>query len=110
MINSNLLIARGTTAQLGIRTTGVGTLWYEWRKTGAGQLPAKVSGGDTELLTIPEVDISDEGNYSCTVTNTWKVTVVSADIILTTYGNLINTVQLVIFVGLIFMGLIFVVW
>ena len=90
VMNSSLLIGRGTTAQLGIRTTGVGTLWYEWRKSGVGQLPDKVSGRDTELLTIPEVDISDEGNYSCAVTNTWNVTVVSADINLATFGMLIG--------------------
>ena len=90
VVNSSLLNGRGTTAQLGIRTTGVGTLWYEWRKSGVGQLPDKVSGRDTELLTIPEVDISDEGNYSCAVTNTWNVTVVSADINLATFGMLIG--------------------
>ena len=52
MINSSLLIAKGKTVKLAIKTTAVGAVLYQWRKRGAEQLPDKALGGDTaELIT-----------------------------------------------------------
>ena len=86
VINRSLLIAKGKTVKLAIKTTAVGIVLYQWRKRGAEQLPDKALGGDTAELTIPRVDLSDKGKYYCDVTNSWNVTVKSHDINLTIYG------------------------
>ena len=86
VINRSLLIAKGKTVKLAIKTTAVGAVLYQWRKRGVEQLPDKAMGGDTAELTIPRVDLSDKGKYYCVVTNSWNVTVESRDINLTIYG------------------------
>ena len=59
---------------------------YQWRKRD-GDLPDKVSGVNREVLTIPNVAESDEGQYYCIVTNEWGRSVESNDGSLTVEGT-----------------------
>ena len=58
---------------------------YQWRKRG-GDLPDKVSGVNREILTIPNVIESDEGQYYCIVSNEWGRSVESNDATLIVQG------------------------
>ena len=94
LIPNNLLIGKGTIAELTAVVTGVSTnesnFMYQWKKRGSDSLPDKVSGVNEEVLTIPNVLESDEGQYYCIVTNEWSRSVESDNVSLTTYGTLIN--------------------
>jgi len=48
-----------------------------------------VSSVDGTVLTIPNVNDSDEGQYYCIVTNEWGKSLESDDVTLTVYGMLI---------------------
>ena len=61
---------------------------YQWRKRDSNSLPSKVLGINEEVLTIPNVTSSDEGQYYCTVTNEWDSSVVSDDVTLSIFGML----------------------
>ena len=94
LIPNNLLIGKGTIAELTAVVTGVSTnesnFMYQWKKRDSDSLPDKVSGVNEEVLTIPNVLESDEGQYYCIVTNEWSRSVESDNVSLTTYGTLIN--------------------
>ena len=83
------LINKGGTVQFTATASGVGTLEYQWRMIGVDKLPDKVSGEDTLVLTIPNINKSDEGWYYCIVTNIWSRSVESNHVILTIYGMLV---------------------
>ena len=51
-------------------TTAVGALTYQWQRDGIDLLPqAGVTGTNTHTLTLTNVQMSDETNYTCVVTN-----------------------------------------
>jgi len=51
-------------------TTAVGALTYQWQRDGIDLLPqAGVTGTNTHTLTLTNVQLSDETNYTCVVTN-----------------------------------------
>ena len=89
---NNLFIGKGTIAELHAVVTGVSTnesnFIYQWKKRDSDSLPDKVSGVNEEVLTIPNVLESDEGQYYCIVTNEWGRSVESDNVTLTTYGTL----------------------
>ena len=87
-ISKNILINKGGTVQFMINASGIGTLRYQWRKRGADRLPDKVSGGNTTILLIPNIDYSDKGLYYCIVTNMWNRSLESANVALGVYGML----------------------
>ena len=60
---------------------------YQWRKRGSDSLPHKVSGVNEAILTIPNLILSDEGQYYCIVTNEWGRSVESDDARLTVEGT-----------------------
>ena len=60
---------------------------YQWRKRGSDSLPYKVSGVNEAILTIPNLIVSDEGQYYCVVTNEWGRSVESDDARLTVKGT-----------------------
>ena len=88
--SNNLVIGIGNTAQFNATTSGVSSdgsnFMYEWKKRGSDSLPDKVSGVNREVLTIPNVAESDEGQYYCIVDNEWGRSVESNDATLTVYG------------------------
>ena len=59
---------------------------YQWKKRGSDFLPTKVLGVDDTLFAIPNLSISDEGDYYCTVTNEWNRIVESDDVTLIVTG------------------------
>ena len=87
-ISKDTLVNKGGTVQFMVNGSGVGILNYQWMKRGADRLPDKVSGGNTTLLKIPNVDKSDEGQYYCIVTNMWNRSVESVNVALSVYGML----------------------
>ena len=60
---------------------------YQWKKRDSDSLPDKVSGVDGITLVIPNLIISDGGQYYCIVTNQWGRSVESNDVILTVEGT-----------------------
>lgn len=51
-------------------TTAVGTLTYQWQIDGIDLLSKPgVTGTNTHTLTLANVQMSNEANYSCVVTN-----------------------------------------
>jgi len=90
-VSNSLIIAQGRTVRFTVIASGIGTLKYQWKKRNVNNLPDKVLGEDTTVLTIPKLDISDEGQYYCIVTNMWNRSMESDNIILTVYGMLFYT-------------------
>ena len=86
IISNHSLVNKGETVQFTATASGIGTLRYQWSKRGADKLPDKVLGDDTLVLTIPNIDKSDEGQYYCIVSNTWNRSVESNHVNLTIYG------------------------
>ena len=84
-----LTVREGTTAQLNATASGIkiNNFVYQWKKRGSNSLPDKVSGINGTVLTIPNAQDSDEGNYLCLVTNEWGNNMRSNDIILTVTGT-----------------------
>ena len=62
---------------------------YQWKKRGSDSLPDKVSGVDRTTLVIPNLIISDGGQYYCIVTNEWGISVKSNDVVLTVEGTIV---------------------
>ena len=87
IIPNNSLIAEGGTAQFNITVNSIGPLSYRWKKRGDDQLPTRVLGSDTAVLTIPNLDKSDEGQYYCIVTTSWNVNKTSYTVNLTVQGT-----------------------
>ena len=44
---------------------------YQWKKRSNGNIPDKVLGINNAMLVIPDLRVSDEGHYYCTVANEW---------------------------------------
>ena len=90
VMSDNLVIGRGRTANFTVMATGISSndsnFLYEWKKRDSDSLPLKVSGAKTEVLTIPSVLESDEGEYYCIVTNEWGSTARSIDVSLSIFG------------------------
>ena len=86
--NKHTVGERGT-VQFTAMATGknVDNFRYQWRKRDSDSLPSKVSGVTGTVLTIPNLNKTDEGRYYCTVTNEWGRRVVSNDVILTVEGT-----------------------
>ncbi len=62
----------GAQVNFSVEANGVGPLSYQWKKDGADlSNGGRISGADTATLTISSVQESDEGNYSCEVSNTY---------------------------------------
>ena len=80
------LINKGGTVQFTANASGVAIVMYQWRKRDVDNLPDKVSGKDTLVLTIPNIDESDEGEYYCIVTNMWNRSLESNHVELSIYG------------------------
>ena len=108
VISEHTLINRGGTVQFIASASGVGIVMYQWRKRGVDKLPDKVSGEDTLVLTIPNIDKSDEGQYYCLVSNMWNRSMESNHVDLNIYGMLYlllhNYVSLFILYGAIIIG------
>ena len=85
-MSDELEVGNGTVATFTAMATGIGTIKYQWSKRNSKSLPDKVSGVNREVLTIPNVLESDEGQYYCIVTNEWDRSVESNNITLTVYG------------------------
>ena len=85
-------IGRGKTAIFTAMANGISTtensFKYQWRKRDSNSLPSKVLGVNERILTIPNVNASDGGQYYCNVTNEWGSSVESDDVTLTIYGEL----------------------
>ena len=84
----NTLTNKGGTVQFTANASGVAIVMYQWRKRDVDNLPDKVSGEDTLVLTIPNIDRSDEGQYYCIVTNMWNRSLESNHVELSIYGML----------------------
>jgi len=89
VVSNNSIIAKGRTANLTIMASGIGTLRYQWKKRNVNNLPDKILSEDTAVLIIPKLDISDEGEYYCIVTNMWNRSMESDSITLIVYGMLL---------------------
>ena len=61
---------------------------YQWRKRGSDFLPNKLLSVNETVFTIPDLGISDQGNYYCIVTNEWDRSIVSDDVTLIVKGEL----------------------
>ena len=84
----NTLTNKGGTVQFTANASGIAIVMYQWRKRGVDNLPDKVSGEDTLVLTIPNIDRSDEGQYYCIMTNMWNRSLESNHVELSIYGML----------------------
>ena len=85
---SSVEIIEKETAQFSATADGINNMnfMYRWKKRGSNLLPTKVSGVNETLFTIPDLRISDQGDYYCTVTNEWNRMVESDDVILNVKG------------------------
>ena len=90
LASKNSVIGKGSSVQFNAIISGVSVdgsnFMYQWKKRGSNSFPDKVSGVNGEVLTIPDVLESDEGQYYCIVTNEWSRSVESNDVTLTVYG------------------------
>ena len=88
--SDNLVIGQGTTATFTAMASGINTsesnFMYQWSKRDSNSLPDKVSGATENVLIIPNVTESDEGQYYCNVTNEWGTSVRSNDVTLSIFG------------------------
>lgn len=77
------------TARLNAIASGINKInfIYQWRKRGSDILPDKVVGVNETAFTIPDLSISDQGDYYCTVTNEWDRSVESNNVTITVKGN-----------------------
>ena len=92
--SDNLVIGQGTTATFTAMASGINTsesnFMYQWRKRDSDSLPDKVSGATENVLIIPNVTESDEGQYYCNVTNEWGTSVRSNDVTLSIFGTYVK--------------------
>ena len=85
---SSVEIIEKETAQFSAIADGINSInfLYQWKKRGSNLLPTKVLGVNETLFTIPDLRISDQGDYYCTVTNEWNRMVESDEVILNVKG------------------------
>ena len=83
-----LTVGEGDTAQLNATASGINinNFVYQWRKKDSINLPNKLTGINGTILTIPNAQDPDEGNYVCIVTNEWGSSMKSNNIMLTVTG------------------------
>ena len=87
VVSNDTFIGKGGTVNFTAVASGIGGGFrYQWRKRGFNKLPDKVLGKDMLVLTIPEIDKSDEGQYYCVATNRWNRSVESNNVTLNIYG------------------------
>ena len=85
---SNTIGERGTAVFIATASgVNMKNFIYQWRKRGSDSLPHKVSGVNEVTLTIPNLIVSDGGQYYCIVTNEWGNIVLSDNAILTVEGT-----------------------
>ena len=85
---NNLIISKDKSAQFTAIASGINmnNFKYQWRKRDGNSLPDKVSGVNGTVLTIPDCNKSDEGEYYCIATNEWNRSVESDNAVLTVFG------------------------
>ena len=85
---NNVIIGKDKPVQFTATASGINmnNFRYQWRKRGSNSLPNKVSGVTGTVLTIPDCNKSDEGEYYCIVTNEWNGRVESDNAILIVFG------------------------
>ena len=67
--NGDITVAEGSDVTLRCEATGEGTLNYQWRRV-SGSLPSNVRRSNRgRNLTIPNITVSDNGQYYCEVDN-----------------------------------------
>ena len=84
------------TAQFNARADGINKInfMYQWRKRGSEfLLPNKLPSVNETVFTIPDLSISDQGNYYCTVTNEWDRSSESEDVTLIVKGESVRLVS-----------------
>ncbi|MBI5539574.1 MAG: T9SS type A sorting domain-containing protein [Bacteroidia bacterium] len=59
-------VCQGSTVILSITATGDPTLLYQWKYNGVD-----ITGANSSSYTIPSAQVSNTGNYTCVVTNTF---------------------------------------
>jgi len=63
-------VCQGGIATFSVSATGEGTLTYQWQKDGSDLADGgHYAGVTTSTLTVSDVDINDEGEYQCVVSN-----------------------------------------
>ena len=85
---SSVEITEKETAQFNAAADGINRMnfMYQWKKRDNHFLPSKILGVDDTLLRIPDLRMSDQGIYYCTVTNEWNRIVESDDVTLIVTG------------------------
>lgn len=83
------MIKEGQTVRFNATASGINksNFVYQWRKGKNESLPGKVSGANGTVLTIPDLVITDEGDYYCTVTNEWGRSLESSNVTLIIEGT-----------------------
>lgn len=96
---SSVEIAEKETAQFNAEADGVNKInfMYQWKKRDSGFLPSKILGVDDASLRIPDLYITDQGVYYCTVTNEWNRIVESNDVTLIVTGTQFHIVCMLMY-------------
>ena len=86
---SSLAIEEREVAQLNAIAGGINKMnfMYQWKKRGIDLLPNKITSVDETVLTIPDLHLSDQGNYYCIVTNQWGRSIESDNVTLVVEGT-----------------------
>ena len=84
------------TAQFNAIADGINKInfTYQWRKRGSDFLPNKLLSVNETVFTIPDLSISDQGSYYCTVTNEWDRSSESEDVTLIVKGESVKLVSI----------------
>ena len=62
--------AVGGTIEFTVSASGAGTLAYQWRKNTTNMVNGgNIVGANTEVLTLSNIALSDQANYTCWITN-----------------------------------------
>ncbi len=67
-------VFQGDTATFTITATGTAPLMYQWQFQGTSFIFTNISGATNPVLTIPNAQITNQGNYFVTVTNNFGST------------------------------------
>jgi len=94
VLPNDLELGEGRTANFTATASGINekNFIYQWKKRGSNSLSDKVSGVSGTVLTIPNVNKSDEGQYFCIVTNEWGRSVKSNNVTLAIYGKYVKVI------------------